>query len=243
MIRKIVYVTLLTIFLISCATYKFTPIAVQSITIYHNRSRVIPVYKGNTLIVSVYPKYIRNDLSMQIIIKNLSSHVIAISDSDFKVYSSEDKISWTTLKTYTSEQYYKKEKNEYTAGLVLMAVGAGLSAYNAGRGRASTTGNFYGSTTEGSYYGSYNSNTTYYDPVAAELSRQQAQQNIAQYANGGKAWLDFLQKNLFYSVDLQSGQEYSGLVFSNSDYDTYYKIVLTIPNHSPISFMYIQEEE
>lgn len=240
--RLIICLLVSTVVIISCATYKFTPLPGDSITVHRNRGVETPVYQDVTLAISINPKYVESDLALQIVVKNLSSEMLTLFDSDIEVFSSKDMIEWKRLDTYTSEQYYKKEYDEYTAGLVLMAISAGLNAYNAGRGSSSTSGTFYGNTGRGSYSGTFNSTTSYYDPVAAELARQRDQQNIQNYANNSQAWLEFLRNNLFYSIDLQEDQEYSGLVFSRSDNGNYYKIIFSTP-YKPVTFIFIREEE
>lgn len=225
--RLIICLLVSTMVIISCATYKFTPLPGNSITVHRNRGVETPVYQDVTLAISINPKYVESDLALQIVVKNLSSEMLTLFDSDIEVFSSKDMIEWKRLDTYTSEQYYKKEYDEYTAGLVLMAISAGLNAYNAGRG---------------SYSGTFNSTTSYYDPLAAELARQRDQQNIQNYANNSQAWLEFLRNNLFYSIDLQEDQEYSGWVFSRSDNGNYYKIIFSTP-YKPVTFIFIREEE
>jgi len=213
------------VLIISCTTYHFVPIPDGLIQIRNERGSSFPLFLGNNVGMVIVPEYKESELMIKITMKNLSKNTITFNDTDFEVYISEDRINWKKIKVYTSTEYYKKEKAEYTAGAVLMVLGAAASSYNAGQGYYSTTGNVYGQTRYGSYSGSYSSRTSYYDPVAAELANQRNAQAVSNYAQTGKQWLDILENNLFFSKDLEPDEEYFGLIFSEKSSGKYYKIV------------------
>jgi len=224
---------------ISCVTYHFSPIPDSSITIRRERNNVLPMYQDSILSTIIVPKYIEGHLALQIIVRNNSKNVITLHDSDIQVFSSPDSITYNNLDTFTSEQFYKSKQTKHNVGLVFMAISAGINAATAGQGSSNTQGTFRGSTNQGYFSGTYSSNTRYYDPTAAELARQNNQRNIENYSNSGQAWLDFLSENLFYSIDLLPGQEYSGIVFSKHNRDSFYRVVLNA-SHKRIVFNYNQ---
>jgi len=229
---------LLVLSVISCATYHFVPIQNDQIQVIQERSAYYPVYTDQNIGMIIYPVYVDEDLMIKIAIKNYSGKTISFTDTHFSVYESDDRVNWKKLKVYTSEEYYRKEKAEYTAGAVLLALGAVASSIDAGRGYTSTTGTIYGGSRYGSVSGIYSSSTSYYDPTAAELARQRNFEAVSQYAQRGKQWLDVLEKNLFYSVDLQPNAEYFGLVFAEKGYSKYYKIICTTPGIQIVSIEY-----
>ncbi len=178
---------------------------------------------------------------IKINIKNLGEDLVNIADIDFYVEESIDLISWKELEVYTSKEYYIKERNEYIAGAVIMVLGAAANAASAGYGSSTTSGTVYGNTRYGSYSGSYSSRTSYYDPVAAELSNQRYSQMVSSYASTGKGWLEFLENNLFYSTTLSPGEEYFGLVFSRRGIGKYYRITFAGKEYDVVSITYIKE--
>ena len=105
-----------------------------------------------------------------------------------------------------------------------MVLGAAADSASAGYGTASTSGTVYGRSSCGSYSGSYQGTTTYYDPTAAQIASQRNAQMVENYAASGRSWLQMLEDNLFYSVDLNPGQEYFGIIFSKKGTGVYYRV-------------------
>lgn len=229
--------------LASCATYSFIPIESENITLSRNRGTIIPIYVDDQLGISIVPKIIKSYLSLQVIVRNNSISNLYMADTFFNCYTSKDNLNWNLLKSYSSKEFYKKEYDAYVAGAVLMAISAGLDSASAGYGRSTSTGSFYGNSSYGSVSGNYRSNTTYYDPAAAELARQRNQANIEQYATSGKQWLTFLESNLFYDKDIAPNEMYSGLVFANFNQKSYLKVVVTIDGIEKATFTYEVERD
>jgi len=209
----------------SCATYRFEAFPGDNIEIKYGRGKSYPFFMNNDIAMIVDPEFKDSEIMIKVTVKNRSNDVIGIADTDFSAYVSDDRLSWNKLSVYTSRDYFRKEKSEYTAGAVLMVLGAAASTYNAGQGYATTSGNVYGSGRYGSYSGSYTSTTRYYDPAAAQLANQRSAQMVSDYAQSGKQWLQVLEDNLFYSKELGAGEEYFGLVFSKNVSGRFYKIV------------------
>ncbi len=237
--KKYLYVMFISImFVTSCTTYHFVPILNETIAIQNERGKSYPVYIDDKYGMIIMPEYKESELMLKITIKNTSTEKLSFSDSDFAVFASEDRIAWKQLKVYSSSEFYKKEKAEYTTGAVIMVLSAAASSYNAGRGYSTTRGNVYGNTAYGSYSGSYTSTTSYYDPTAAELASQRNAQMVSDYAQSGKEWLEVLENNLFYSTDIEPGKEYFGLVFSEKGSGRYYKIECSNPLLKIVSIEY-----
>jgi hypothetical protein len=209
----------------SCATFRFEAFPGDNIQIKYDRGKSFPLFMDDDIAMMVAPEFKDSEIMIKVTVKNISSRVIGFSDADFSVFVSDDRLSWKEVPVYTSQEYFKKEKAEYTAGAVLMLLGAAASAYNAGQGYATTSGNVYGSGRYGSYSGSYTSTTRYYDPAAAQSANQRSAQMVADYAQSGRQWLQVLEDNLFYSKDLGAGEEYFGLVFSEKLSGRFYRIL------------------
>jgi len=229
--------------LVSCATYSFVPLENPSIKLSRDRGNITPIYVDDLLGVSVVPKIIKSYLSLQIIVRNNSNANLYMADSFFNCYISKDNVNWKQIKRYSSKEFYKKEYDSYIAGAVLMAISAGLNSVSAGYGNSKTSGRFYGYSSNGTVAGTYDSNTTYYDPVAAELARQRNQANIESYASNGKQWLAFLENNLFYDKDIAPAEMYSGLVFADFEPQTYLKISISINGTDKAVFVYKVEKD
>lgn len=240
---KMSILLLLGLSVVSCATYHFVPIPSDQIQVIQERSAYYPVYKDETIGMIIHPVYVEQDMMIKVAIRNYSGKAISFTDTDFSVFESDDRIIWKKLKVYTSDEYYKKEKVEYIAGAVLLALGTAADSINAGRGYATTSGTIYGGSRYGSYSGIYNSSTSFYDPTAAELARQRNAQRVSQYNQSSKQWLDMLEHNLFYNVDLQPNTEYFGLVFAEKGYSKYYKITCTAPGIRIVSIEYEKVED
>jgi len=235
---KVLCILFLSGLMSSCATYHFIPIPDGIIQIKNDRGSSYPIFKDEKVGLIIIPEYKDSELMIKVTIRNLADSQISITDSDFEVYISEDRINWKNVKVYSSMEYYKKEKAEYTAGAVLMVLGAAANTYNAGQGYSSTNGTVYGQSRYGSYSGSYSSRTSYYDPVAAEMSNQRNAQMVANYAQNGKQWLEVLENNLFYNKDLGPDEEYFGLIFSEKISSNFIRIICKNEAFSIVSIEY-----
>jgi len=175
---------------------------------------------------------------LRITVKNFQAHSISIQDTDFSVFASTDRTNWKRLKVFRSKEYMANAKSAYIAGTVLMAVGAGLRAANAGRSTATTTGSVYGRGNGGYYSGTYSATTQYYDPAAARAENERSAAQVAEYARNGQQQLADLENNLFYSKDLANDEEYYGVVFSETSSNLYLKVELENQDIQVISIEY-----
>lgn len=224
---------------VSCVSYRLDPIQNERITIKHDRGRGIPLYQDETVGMIITPEFRDSEVMIKITIKNCSNSSFTISDKDFNVENSEDKIEWKSLKVYTSKEYYKKECLQHNAGLFLLGVTAALDTATAGYGSSSTSGYYTGSTAYGSYSGTYSSTTSYYDPTAAQLAAQRNSQMLSDYSKSGQGWQNILEDCLFYQKTLTPGEEYFGLV-SQVGFGNYYRICCNNTNFSIIEVEYIK---
>lgn len=222
--KKIVVIIVLTNLLIGCATYRLDPIENEEIIIKMDRGKRIPIYSDDKIGMMIIPDFVESEIMIKIHVLNKLDQPIVLKDVDFTVEESIDSILWKPLKVFESDEYYKKEKKEYVTGAVLLAISAAANSASAGYGSATTTGSVYGSSSYGSYSGQYRSTTTYYDPTAKQIADARNAQMIENYATSGKSWLEMLERNLFYTIELQPGQEYFGLVFSKKGNGKFYRI-------------------
>jgi len=227
----------------SCATYHFEPISNDRIEIKRDRNITYPVYLDPTIGMILSPSIENHEIMLRITVRNNSSKVLTISDTDFAIYSSNDRVSWKPLKMYTSTAYYKKEHDKYVAGAILMVLDAAANSASAGYGTASTNGNIYGHNSYGSYSGAYSSTTRYYDPEAAELANQRNAAAVSNYAQNGKAWLSMLKNNLFYSKDLEPNEIYFGIVFSKFDSSAFISVICKNENIELIKVEYTKVKD
>jgi len=215
--------------LASCVTYKYVPLPDSNIQIKVDRGSSIPLYVDEQMAMIIMANDKESDIVFQIYMKNLTANLLKVNDSDFSVYASNDKLKWKKVNVYSSQEYYSKEKTEYIATAAIMVLGAVANSYNSSYGYRKSSGSFYGNSSYGGYYGNYESYSQYYDPVATELALQRNSQMISSYSEKGLKWLEYLEKNLFYSKDLEPNEQYYGLVFAEGGYRKYYKIVLSNP--------------
>lgn len=244
--KKITIVILasLVVFLISsCASYRFVPQPGENIEIQQNRAKLIPVYQDDSLGLQVIPSETKGKLFLQVIARNLSFEPVTLADKDFLIFGSRDSQNWDLIPSYDSMDYLNSEKSAYTAGLVFHTVVTGLSVASAGYETETsyTTHTVY---ENGEVKRRYRTSTTKtYDPLAAELSRERAINDLYTYARNGQEWIDFLEKNLFFRTNLAPSDEYFGFVVANWQAYNFYKVAVTLPGGRTAEFSYQRVRE
>lgn len=168
----------ITLLLNSCVSYRLDPVPSKNIEVRNERGATYPIYESSKIGMIVAPEFRESELMVQVTVRNNIRQEMLIRDTHCKVELSEDRQEWSPLKVYASDEYYAKEKREYTLGAVLMVISATADTASAGYGSSNTSCNVYGSGTYGSYSGSYSGTTTYYDPIAAELAAQHNSQMV-----------------------------------------------------------------
>lgn len=240
--KNLMALATLVLSLFSCATFVLEPIPSDSIAIKKDRGNSLPFFVNDRIGLIASPEFHGSEILIKINLSNISEESISFTDSDFEIDVSTDGVIWKPLRVYSSKEYYSKEKSEYIAGAVIMVLGAVADTASAGQGSATTTGNVYGSSQYGSYSGTYTSTTRYYDSAAAELAAQRNSQMISSYASTGKAWLELLENNLFYSIDMAPGEGYFGMIFSKKGNGKYYRIRCNNESADQLSIEYIKEK-
>jgi len=232
------FVTVLSISLVSCATFSYEPVASSTIEVKHDRGTSFPIFRGQGIAMIVQPIYYNSNsgkhILLKITMKNLREKMISIQDIDFSVSSSPDQTSWRKLKVFRSKEFLSNEKAAFTTGAVFKAIGAGFEAAGAGQRTSTTTGSIYGN----NGYGTYTETTTTYDPEAVAAVNRRNAEEMAEYTKSGQQLISELEKNLFYSKDLTPNEEYYGVVLAEDDSSKYLRIELQNTELEVISIVY-----
>ncbi len=230
---------LLALVLSSCATFRFEPLPSEGVTVKTNRGQLYPVYDSNSFEVIVKPEFRGGEVMYKISVYNKTDGSVLVSDEDFTVQSSPDMKKWEPVRTYTSDEYYAKEKSEYIAGAVLLAVATIGSELDYVYTHTTTTTVY---TYNYGVYHRYRIKTVRVDPVGREYALYHNFELISDYAHEGRHWLKLLENNLFYEADIEPDSEYFGLIFSKQSDDEYYRVRIRNPEIKCDFYFQIVEE-
>ena len=214
-----VVLCLASLVMVSCTTYRLVPLGDADTELKLNRGHQVANALKDRIGVSASADIVGNLIYFHIVVTNFRDTSLHVDDAQAAL-SEQDLLDPTPdrLLVYRADEYYQKRQREILTGQVLMAVGAVMSAADAGRTTTHTTGRYYtydyGRNRYYRVYGTYTYTTYSYDSARAAMQRDIAFANVAEYVNGTNRELDYLQNTLFYPSDIAPGADYYGIVVS-----------------------------
>lgn len=201
--------------LASCTTLRVTPVVTDGVTVKLDRGRSIPTYEDDATEMSVVTETRRAETMFKVTLKNKAGATWRVADSDFTVETSDDGKKWRSERVYGSQEFYERERDFYASGIALSVMGA--TVIDEPEVVTTRTTRVWGGPGGG---------------VVVQQTRIYSRPGyrsawlVEDYAVSGMGWLRVLQDNLFYSKDLESQEEYFGLVFVEPLNARYFRITL-----------------
>lgn len=204
--------------LASCTTLKIEPVPSSNVLVTYDRGVASPRWSDDAAEMTVRLSPDGYELMVKLTVKNKTAASMRVGDADFAVEHSTDGKNWKPVKTISSEEYLSREKSRYATGMAMMVMGAVLDSEPT---RSTTYTRVYGNRGSGVVI----STTT----IRREPSYYRNAWAVESYASEGSDRIQMLENNLFFIKDLAPGEEYFGLVFSESVGTGFYRVTCQNP--------------
>lgn len=223
-----------------CQTYGLKAYVEEDDEYSLNRGKEIVTEREGDIAVSIISEHEDSYHKHSIQIANSRNEMVSFNDQNIRMYQGDyRKKTWEPITVYTAEEYYSKIQRSNNITAVLLALSAIANSATAGQSTSYTSGSY--SSYSGLGSGRFSVYTRTYDPAAAYLQQQAAQQQLMSFVSNSEAQLDNLENCLLYSSDIPPETTYCGIVYSKAEKGPDYKLTLEIDN-SDFDFYYFRDD-